>query len=190
MNQVTRRDAAFAGVCVAVLSVVWISVFAYSIHAAMPYNPISLPLSQKLHLNVLLIQGWKFFTRNPREDDIFVFKQDENGQWSSALIGTNGSPQNVFGLRRATRAQGIEIGLITTTIKTDEWSECKERAETCVANAPLVGYRSIQTPEPTLCGEVGLVLRPPVPWAWSRAKKEVVMPSKAVRIHLLCSEIF
>ena len=162
----------------------------YSIHAALPYNPINLPFAKQLQLDVFVVQGWKFFTRNPREEDIFVYKKDGYGNWLPALVGVNGSPVNFFGLRRSTRAQGVEIGLITTAIKQDQWYACRQSAETCVTDAPMIGFQSTHLLEPTLCGEIGLVLRPPIPWAWSRARKEIIMPSKGVRVNLLCSKVY
>lgn len=165
----------------------WGAVFSYSVHGALPTNPIKLPLEQKVYAQVWMPQGWKFFTRDPREEEVAAFVRAEDGGWRSALHGPNGSPSNLFGLSRATRAQGIELGLLTTAANRFEWLECKERLEVCVEKAPLAANVKNVTPAPTLCGEVGLTLQPPVPWAWSRARKKVTMPSKALRVNVQCS---
>lgn len=166
----------------------WVMLFVYSIHSALPYNPIKLPLANYLKANVFMTQGWKFFTRNPREEDFRVFVKDSNGKWTNALRGANASPINFFGLKRDTRAQGIEMGLIVSAIQKDKWQKCTDKPEICLESAPtaLVFNNVIQSP--TLCGELGLALQEPIPWAWSRAKKEVIMPSKALKVEVVCSQ--
>ena len=161
----------------------------YSSHGALPVNPIKLPLEQSVYPQVWVPQGWKFFTRSPREEEVGAFVRAPGGGWVTGLIGANGSAANLFGLRRATRAQGIELGLLVTAVDKDAWQPCKERLEVCVEKAPLVGNVRNVTPDPTLCGEVGLTLQPPVPWAWSRARRKVTMPSKAVRVNVQCQTL-
>lgn len=166
---------------------IWLVVFSYSIHAAMPFNPIKLPFAEKIQIRMFITQGWKFFTRNPREEDIKVFVNEGDSRWVSALVGPNASPSNFFGIKRDSRTQGIEIGLISTSIRNDQWSDCKEKLADCFTNATFAGNISNPTAKPTLCGEVILVRQQPVPWAWSRSRKEVVMPSKLVAVNVLCS---
>jgi len=164
----------------------WGAVFAYSVHGALPTNPIKLPMEQSVYAQVFMPQGWKFFTRDPREEEIGAFVRRPDGRWVSALRGPNGSPSNLFGLSRATRAQGIELGLISTAANRLTWQECKERLTVCVEKAPLAADVKNPTPDPTLCGEIGLTLQPPVPWAWSGARRKVTMPSKALRVNVQC----
>jgi antimicrobial peptide system SdpA family protein len=169
----------------------WAAVFAYSVHAALPVNAVRLPLEERLYPQAWMPQGWKFFTRNPREEDLGAFTRAEDGRWVSALRGSNASARNLFGLSRATRAQGIELGLITTAVGQikDAWQPCRDRLEVCVEQSRLVGEVRNITPNPTLCGEVGLTLQEPVPWAWSRSKRKVTMPSKAVRVNVICKTL-
>jgi len=165
----------------------WAVVFVYAIHAALPLNPIKLPLEKSIAPHVWLPEGWKFFTRSPREDVISAFVRAPDGHWTSALNGPNASSSNLFGIKRATRAQGIELGILQVAVSRLPWSTCKEELEFCVEDAPLVPVAIHNvTPEPTLCGEVGLVLQPPVPWAWSHSRKKITMPSKAIRINVKC----
>lgn len=166
----------------------WVVLFGYSIHRALPYNPIHPPFQDRLYVNLLMPQGWKFFTRNPREEDLKIFKKDGDDKWSDALIGPNGSAGNYFGLKRDMRAQGIEMGILMASLDKDIWQTCAEKPEICVSSAPIRAELENVDKNPTLCGELGLVLQEPVPWAWSRAKKEVIIPSKFVRISVLCAQ--
>lgn len=188
LNQNTRKNFQLASLFFAVIIGFWVLLFAYSIHSALPFNPIKLPFARQFSVNVFMTQGWKFFTRNPREEDFKVLTKDENGIWANALRGANASPRNLFGLKRDTRAQGIEMGLVVSAIPKEKWQKCEEKPEVCLEHAPtaLVFNDAIQNP--TLCGELGLALQEPIPWAWSRARKDVIMPSKVLRVEVVCSQ--
>jgi len=164
----------------------WLALLTYSIQSAMPHNPITLPGDDIINAKFFMPQGWKFFTRNPREDDTFIFQKDASGKWVDASIGTNGSPRNLFGLMRATRAQSIEMGRLLSFSKIDEFSKCKGRVEVCIENLKQEDVITNDSPFPTICGETAFVFQPPVPWAWSRAKKKVVMDSKIWKVGVLC----
>jgi len=174
------------GAFLIILILGWGMVFIYAVHAALPLNAVSLPLEESITPQMWIPEGWKFFTRSPREDVINGFIRGPDGNWVSALRGVNGSPSNLFGIKRTTRAQGIEIGLLITAVSQSAWQQCKEELETCAEKAPLDTTLRNVTPNPTLCGEVALTKQPPVPWAWSRSGKKITMPSKVVRINVKC----
>src|SRR5256885_14361051 len=96
----------------------WSTVFCYSIHVRLPFNPIRLPFESKLPIIAIVPQGWGFFTREPREPSVEVFTQ--NGH---PLIDSNASPSNYFGLSRRTRALGVELGLILSQVREDQWKK-------------------------------------------------------------------
>jgi antimicrobial peptide system SdpA family protein len=187
-NKTSSKNFQLLGLLFVMVIGFWVVLFAYSVHSALPFNPIKLPFARYLYANAFMTQGWKFFTRNPREEDFKVFAKDANGNWKNALRGANASPRNLFGLKRDTRAQGIEMGLIVSVIQKDKWQKCEEKPEVCLDRAPLALVFNNVIQNPTLCGELGLVLQEPTPWAWSRARKEVIMPSKALRVEVVCSQ--
>ncbi len=166
----------------------WLLLLAYSIDAALPFNPFTLALAQKVRIQAFVPQGWKFFTKNPRDERIDVLAKDDNGRWRSILLGHNASAANLFGIRRNSRAQGVEFGLIASSLGKNRWISCSQRVDVCMNAAPVAATVKNISPGPTLCGEVVLVKQPPVPWAWSRSKREVVMPSKCAKIRLSCPE--
>lgn len=182
-----QRQVALLAAFVVFIACFWLLVLSYSVHEAMPYTPIELPLAKASRVRFFIPQGWKFFTRNPREEEITAFRKNIRGEWSSALLPAIASSSNLFGIKRNTRAQGIEIGMILASTKKEWWIRCKERFDICIDKTTTTGSIPNKSPNATLCGEIVLVRQQTVPWAWSRAKKPVVMPSQLVRVDLSCS---
>ena len=174
------------GAFVLALALAWFTLLAYVVHAAVPPNPIRLPLEKRMYTRYWAPQGWAFFTRDPREEDILLFVRGRDGAWISAHKGPHASPSNYFGLSRASRARGIEVGQILRRVPKAGWQPCKERAEVCLERTPNAGTVRNISPNPTLCGEVGLALQKPVPWAWSSSAYKIVMPSRVSRLGVLC----
>jgi hypothetical protein len=74
---------------------------------------------------------------------------------------------------------------LTGRLDDDDWQECQERAVDCLERAPTLAVHNV-SPVPSLCGPIGLVRQPPVPWAWSGADREITMLSKVVRLEASC----
>jgi len=180
----------FLGLAAIGASGVWLLFFAYSIHASLPFNPIDLPMEKELALRIFAPQGWKFFTRNPREESISTYAKDKNGNWSPAMIGRNSSRITYFGLARTARAQGVEVGLIVASAKADQWVPCKERLDLCFEKLPTVRPAVNVTPGATVCGEIICVKQQPVPWAWGRSKDKITMPVKCLRVNVSCPQSY
>jgi len=162
----------------------WLSVFAYAVHAALPFNSIKLPFETS-EFRTLVPEGWAFFTRDPREESIFLFIR-RDGAWESASMGPNGSVANAFGLNRASRAQGVETALIVNRFSTSAFRECRGVAADCLETTKSAGSLQNNSPDPSLCGDVGIVMRKPVPWAWWSSGQSVVMPARILRIYAGC----
>jgi antimicrobial peptide system SdpA family protein len=170
-----------------VLFLVGVAIFSYAVHAPMPANAVSLPgeRSMKLSIQQLLPQGWAFFTRNPREPDLLLFTLDRDGQWRDAMRPPHAEPRNAFGFARASRTQGVEAGVLISRLTDQRWQECRILPVDCLRRAPTVTVAN-PTPKPTVCGDIGLVSQPPVPWAWSRSGRTVTMPSTVIRLVVSC----
>jgi antimicrobial peptide system SdpA family protein len=165
----------------AVTWVFWGAAVLFVLDASLPYNPIRLPISgQQVH--AWLPEGWGFFTRDPREPDLYVYRNSHN-RWETASLGPHSQPRHIFGLSRSSRAQGVELGLLLHRTPHTKWAECRGDPVLCLMAAPTV---TVQNPSssPTLCNELGVILQPPVPWAWSAHK--IRMPSKVIRLEVSC----
>ena len=167
------------------LGAVWLLVFVYAVHIALPFNPIRLPFETS-EIRAWMPEGWAFFTRNPREEHIFLFSRRGNGKWTTAALGPNARPSNEFGLNRISRAQGVETALLMNRFPNSAYLECRGLVASCLEGAQRLGTLKNPSPAPTLCGEIGIVMRKPVPWAWWASGQSVVMPSRFPRITVDC----
>lgn len=166
----------------------WSTVTMYALHAALPYNPIRLPFEDRLDMRLILPEGWAFFTRDPREDRMQPYLRGADGQWSTASMTPNFQPKNFFGIDRAARAQGVEMGLLLEAARQVERSACEEEPQVCLGRATVGRTLRNISPSPSLCGQVGIVFQRAVPWAWSRSSqgKPITMPSKILRLDVEC----
>jgi antimicrobial peptide system SdpA family protein len=109
-----------------------------------------------------------------------------DGTWAPALKAPHSEPRNLFGLNRASRAQGVEMGLLRGAVREQDFTDCNEEAADCLRRLPPGAALQNSSPDPTLCGPVGLALRAPVPWAWTRDGSTTSMPSRVVRLEVRC----
>lgn len=170
------------------LAALWSTFGLYVVHAQLPTNALDLPFESELKtaMRVLVPEGWAFFTRNPREERFLPFRRRPDGTWSYAHAGPHAEARNAFGLNRASRAQGVEVGLLQGSIPAAAWQACDDAIVSCLEQSTTVLELTNQSPNPTLCGAVALALQEPLPWAWAAAAAEETMPSKIVRLDLKC----
>jgi antimicrobial peptide system SdpA family protein len=175
------------GIYVFVLLVFWTIVFLYTVHPVLPANPIQLPLEDQNPLVKLLPQGWGFFTRDPRTMDMTALVRTSGGSWQLPP-GSNKSWPRPLEFSRRRKIVGVEVGLILDEITEPQWQECKELPTVCLESAQSNGQVSNVLHRPSLCGDVGIIRQPPIPWAWSQAPDETVMPSQVLRVLVSCHD--
>lgn len=163
----------------------WASLTVYSVHAALPKNPIRLPLEAEINTQLWFPQGWKFFTRDAREEDFFPMVRGQDGAFVRASQAPNFQAKHVFGWSRDGRAQGIELGRLKYAAADVVPIACKAAPEDCLADAAVQLTVKNETPSPTLCGDVGIVLSRPVPWTWARSG-QTSMRSRVIRMRVTC----
>jgi antimicrobial peptide system SdpA family protein len=161
-------------------------VVVSAIDASRGMNALEFPLpDHQAIFRQLAPQNWAFFTRDPQEEATFAFRRSPDG-WVPAGLGANAEPRNAFGFDRAARAVGFETGLVMEAIRDEGYRECTEAIESCLERQPIHAEIDSITPNPHLCGELGLVKQKPVPWAWARSGKPVQMPARVVRVVVRC----
>ncbi|MBK3495589.1 SdpA family antimicrobial peptide system protein [Viridibacillus sp. YIM B01967] len=166
------------------ISILWLGLFFCGIQNALPPNPIKeLPFNKKLNIITWFPQGWGFYSKSPR-DAYFSLVDVKSGE----LSGTwpNNLPQNYFGLKRFGRSQGIEAGMISSKVTESLMQECKDNPQQCLTNSKIIMNVENDSPNPTICGDIGIVSQDPKPWAWS--KRKINMPSKIARVNVTCSK--
>ena len=155
----------------------------WAVHAAMPANALQLPLEASHTVQILLPQGWAFFTADPTQVYPQAYQPGAGRQW----INSGGSlvvPGDLFGLDRSKRAQGTEIALLMQGIPARDWRTCTVQPTACLSRAPAAAHLVNTSNLQNLCGDVGIVRQQQLPWAWHGSG--TIMPSQIVRVEVAC----
>ena len=175
-----RALGAFALLVAAVLGV----LVAYSVHASLPSNALTLPLEGAVDVRALLPQGWGYFSGDARQPIPTAYVH-RGGSWQPVADGHQGTPRLLLGLDRSGRLGEQEIAFAQAAVP-DEPHECREADIDCLEDLPVQGSATNPLAEPTLCGDVGIVRRDVLPWAWSHSAQRDRMPATAVRVEMSC----
>jgi antimicrobial peptide system SdpA family protein len=126
-------------------------------------------------------QAWGYFS-SPRAETFEVYRLGAGG-WSR-LDAPIAAAANLFGLRRTTVNHGAEFRNIVSQVG-NRWTETALTAEQ-IPDAPDHVVVEDYAREPHLCGDVLLIARPPVPWAWARSPTRPALATKFVRLDVRC----
>jgi antimicrobial peptide system SdpA family protein len=152
-----------------------------------------LPASELLDYNArdvmrpireLAPEGWSFFTKSPRGDLEIPYRRVLN-DWQVASRGPNDQLRYWFGWNRESRLTDFDLEPIRDLIPRNEWIPCS-RTQTdaeCLGEARVRRVASTATQQ-RLCGFVGIVARPPVPWVFRHQVDR--MPGAAVSLDVRC----
>lgn len=158
------------------------ALVAYTAISNLGWTPLNLPHAGRVGL--IAPEAWKFFTKDPHSE-LFVALERSDGRWQSPYPTQNGSAAYAFGANREGRGHGVEVGLLMAEVKEKEWRACEGDPASCLEGAASIAVDN-KSPHPALCGEVGLVLAPPIPWQWAHNKKTVFMPSRVAKLVVQC----
>lgn len=165
-----------------VLLVLWLIFAIYVAFGSLPSNPISLPYARTLRIEQLAPQGWSFFTKSPRDEQVETYRLVDH-QWHQ--IGPLSQRDYLWGLTRTARSRGAETGLIVSGIPNEAWTDCEFDISSCLDQAQSAGLTVSRYPNPALCGDVAFALRRPTPWAW-RDLPRLTMPARVARWEVTC----
>ncbi|ETT84686.1 SdpA family antimicrobial peptide system protein [Bacillus mycoides] len=185
MDNSTNKSSNSLGIFFLSLILLWIFIIFYSIVAALPTSAISLDLEKRTFIRSVYPQGWGFYSKDPRTDMFNVYNVKEKKQ---AVQWPNNRIANGFGLVRYGRGQGTEMGMISALVPEDKWSVCKKDELQCLVESKEKVHVKNTTPNPTLCGDLGLTATKPKPWAWAKYGDKITTTSKIVRVEVTCSK--
>lgn len=175
--------------CVAILALIGV----YDIRAHTPANILDLPAvdSARPALNATLPQGWAFFTRSPREENLRAYPLTAQGRGEHVQTAYS-EPGNAFGLDRAVRSQGTELGLIQAAVPVDAWVECEGARTECLeqaASARGSELPSVDNPvfRTTVCGPVILSMERAGVWAYKDLVEDSVRVARYAVVEVSCS---
>lgn len=158
----------------------WITFSIFAIISISPFSPILPEYKTKYFIKSIFPEGWGFFTRNPREHMLYVYK-NVNKNW---VLETLPNFYYAYGIGRDMRVQGAEVSKILKELKPNDWKETTV-LDSCFRYRKTIGV-SNNSSIPNICGNYILVLQEPVPWAWSTDKSKITMPIKFVKLKIIC----
>ncbi|MGZ6134769.1 MAG: SdpA family antimicrobial peptide system protein [Myxococcaceae bacterium] len=145
-------------------------------------SPLRPAATRRLQMLAIAPQFWGFFSA-PRDDQFEVFRR-RNGGWERADTPLPAAV-NRFGLRRGTTSHSAEFRTLAEQVGT-RWSTATLAPE----QLPDIGADSLAlrnlARQPQLCGEVLLLSRPPIPWAWAGSTGKVALPTRFAQLTIQC----
>lgn len=180
MNDTSQSLGRFSALVAALVVV----VAAYSVHASLPTNALTLPFNRSVDVRSVLPQGWGYFSGDARQPLSTAYVRDGDG-WQQVGGGHQGSVGDLFGLDRSGRLAEQEIGFAEAGA-TGEPRQCRLSDEDCLKGLEVAGSGENPIANPTLCGDVAIVRRDALPWAWSSSSSRQAMSATAIRVELSC----
>lgn len=183
MKSTTKIGLVFSGVVL-----LWCALALKVLISSLPYNAMSGSRMKAAGLATILPQGWAFFTKDPRETNYFAYEA-RNGELVS-ILQPNASPENYFGFTRRTRVRGVELGGIIERIANYQWVDCPNGAAADWSTVDTIpAQKVINTAyDPTFCGVIYLEQKKAIPWAWSKSRQSISMPSKLIKLEVVCAQ--
>ncbi len=162
----------------------------YSGLSSIPSTILTLPYFDQVKPYAVsaMPQGWAFFSKSPRDPYIAPYREGTNGSFTSVSKLPTTRVENLFGISREGRAQGVEVALISG--EAGNWTECstpvlqecadmvRDEASTAVTNAVA---------SPTVCGDIVLVQTTPVPWSFRHQTSLREKADKVVKLRVDCN---
>jgi antimicrobial peptide system SdpA family protein len=167
------------------LFIFWATV-AITLLRGVQDSPLRLTRGATMNMVALSPQGWAFFTRNPREERTYLYAR-RGEDWVPYTV-TTADPSNLFGLRKRSRGHEMELASILGQVPQASWVKGRLDVEGLKGKDFRRGVVvENRFPRSTMCGEFVVQKRPPVPWAWSRLPKPVIMPSRTAKLLVRCA---
>ena len=163
----------------------WAGIMSAILLQLVPVNPITMKVQKPILAQMILPQGWSFFTRNPREARLHVYLYDD-GKWVNGSLGANAEPRNGMGASRIARSQGVELGLLMSLTDISDWEDCDLDIQSCLNKISIADTVVSADPHPTLCNQVAMFKQELVPWSWRESKERISMPINAVKLFVSC----
>lgn len=145
-------------------------------------SPLRPSATRRLQMLAIAPQSWGFFSA-PRDDQFEVFRR-RNGAWERGDTPLAGVA-NRFGLRRATTSHSAEFRTLTEQVGTRWGTSILGPEQLPDTGADALELRNLAR-QPQLCGEVLVLSRPPVPWAWAGSSAKLALPARFARLMIRC----
>lgn len=164
----------------ALVSSFWILFLSYVFKASIPI-PSNETFKRKALIFNIIPQGWGFFTRDPRENEIWTYQILDNSILK--VTETNGNLNSFYGASRRNRLINIELGFLVSQIHASSW--IKMKGGKLIFDKKIHTDTIINSFNPlTIKGSFFIVEQERVPWAWSKNSDTIIMPYKYTKIYV------
>lgn len=155
-----------------IVALFWLSILAVDIVNSLPYNPYSSSTTIKDNIFATLPQGWGFFSKDPCEEKIYLYKIV--GKDTTLISVPNGAAINLLGASRELRKVNYEMSKIAELFQNIPWYKTKDGKSIKVQH-----YNVLSS---LLTGNYMLVKEETLPFSW--AETNTVMPKKYIFFHI------
>lgn len=137
----------------------------------------------------IIPQGWAFFTRNPREDQVIIYKQ--NGEILNEISLKTTNKGELFGIKRSNRHIQDKIGNIISEINNKHWFTTKSFYDFKDVSQSL-NHLSISVKYPSLCGTYIIEVKKIMPWSYfkSNLSNKISLDTKLIKLTFICENNF
>ena len=137
----------------------------------------------KRKLNIIFPEGWGFFTKNPRDLGLEVYKIENNK--IRLLDASNHSYKNYFGLSRSARLVGYEASTVASEIQKNQWVKGNNSNLSHHLKDSTMVFSDKKYFNHLTKGEYLLKLYKPIPFAWANKNQEKYAPFSVAKIKIL-----
>lgn len=139
-------------------------------------------------------EGWAFFTRSPLDENPNAYVAGSMGAPESLIQLPNTRAENLFGLSRNGRSQGVEVAGLAGQVNEDDWIECDRTLtiEECLRHVRAESDEPMSidnaVPGPVLCEKMILTNEVAVPFAYRNLTTERTKIVRATLVDASCEE--
>ncbi|WP_313000541.1 SdpA family antimicrobial peptide system protein [Chryseobacterium gleum] len=172
-----------ATVCLGLFAII---LFIVVLISSIPFNPIQYKFNYVNQVYTYAPQGWAFFTREAKEDQVYIYKIENNKLKKISQKHANIS--NFVGLSRKVSKMTMEVEIIATMLDKKKFPKTTWNYDENLYGKIPDKFITIKNliKSPILCGDYLIVYHSIVPWAWSKSAYKTKMPAKVIKVRITC----
>jgi antimicrobial peptide system SdpA family protein len=136
----------------------------------------------KKYVSTFFPEGWGFFTKNPRDPQLEVYKIED--EIAKKINMSNHSAFNFFGLSRKARVIGYESSMIASEIDKKKWKSNQTEKITYFVNDSSIIVSRKKGFKFLIPGDYILKMFEPIPYAWANKNQENNNPYSVVKVKI------
>lgn len=174
----------FNKICLLIVYAIWVTVILLALLCTSSFNPLKSKLGAVQPLiGSFIPQGWGFFTRDPREPRLFIYKQNLSKAWIRDNSQNNFSLHN-FGLKRDSRFKMMVLSQALKTIPITKWIAKRDYDKYNVNDVPEITIKNPNLPDFMLTSYL-LINKKITPWSWRNFEDKTGMQINLIRVKLV-----